>query len=354
VALLGVGLTFAYVRYRLGQIKRVACADCTAPSGGPMNVLVVGSDSRARVSTAEAQAFCQKSDCSDQAGPSHSDSIILLHVDPAQGKAAVLSIPRDLNVAIAGTTTRNRVNTAYARGVGTLIQTIRADFGIDVNHFVIVDFVGFQDLVNGMGGLDVYFPTPARDKVSGLHVDKAGCAHLDGTNALGYVRSRHYEFLSGGRWRADPYSDLSRIQRQQDFLRRLMHTALGVRNPLEANSLIGSAVHTVQIDDRLSTGNIITLTRRFRSLSPDTVDMLTLPTDPIRVGGADELRLRQPDASAVIQRFLQQTPPQPVTTTTPAGTLKPKPKTATTTVPARAAGPQATPGGSPGAPAPTC
>jgi LCP family protein required for cell wall assembly len=306
VAVLTAGLGYAYLRYRFGQITRVACPDCGGRgAGGPMTVLVVGSDSRANLSAADAAHFCEKPDCSDQAGPNHSDSIMLIHADPAQKKATVLSIPRDLNVPIAGTSQRGRINTAFSKSIDALVQTVNVDFGVKVDHFVIVDFVGFRSIVTSLGGISVYFPSPARDVSSGLHVAQAGCANLDGDNALGYVRSRHYQYFEAGRWHDDPYSDLSRIQRQQDFIRRVMRKSLSVRNPLTVNALIGNAVHAVKIDDHLSQSDILHLGQRLHSLSPDAVEMLTVPTSPITVGAAQELKLQEPQASQTIQQFLQ-------------------------------------------------
>jgi LCP family protein required for cell wall assembly len=311
LCVLGAGLAYAYVRYRFNQIPRAACVQCVPTEGGgtPMTVLLVGSDSREGLSAAERQSFCQQKDCRDQTGPEHSDTIMLLRTDPARGKASLLSIPRDLNVAIPGTTHRDRINSTYAGGPGRLAQAIRDNLGITVNHYIGVNFVGFRGIVSAIAGIDVYFPSPARDKLSGLHVANPGCVHLDPDNALGYVRSRHYEYFEGGRWHDDPYSDFSRIQRQQDFLRRVMRKALAVRNPITVNSLIDTAVHDVKIDDKLTRGDLLGLGRRFHSLSPDAVDMMTLPTDPITVGGAAELRLHEPAASATIARFLQGPPP---------------------------------------------
>jgi LCP family protein required for cell wall assembly len=308
---LGAGGLYFYVRYRFNQIPKKPCPECVATDDGgqPMTVLMVGSDTRADIPTAEAKAFCERRDCSDQAGPNHSDTIILLHIDPKQRRATVLSIPRDTYVSIAGTTRKDRINTAFATGVGPLILTIKQDFNIDVNHFAVVDFVGFRGIVNSIGGISVYFPAPARDAFSGLNVKQPGCVHLDGNSALSYVRSRHYEYFEAGRWRPDPYSDFSRIQRQQDFIRRVLKKALAVRNPLTANQLLGSAVNNLKIDSKFSEGDMLRLGKRFRSLSPDAVDMLTLPGDPIRVGGADVLRPHQPDADETIKRFLQLVPP---------------------------------------------
>lgn len=317
---------YFYVKYRFGQIKRVHCSDCAdkdgaGGTGSPMTILLVGSDTRADISKSEAKAFCEKADCSDQTGPEHSDTILLLHIDPRQQKATVLSIPRDTFVPIAGTNHRDRINSSFANGPDGLIATIKQNFHIDINHFVIVDFVGFRGIVNAVGGIKVYFPAPARDAFSGLNVANPGCIQLDGNQALGYVRSRHYEYFEGGRWHPDPYSDFSRIQRQQDFIRRVLKKMVAQRNPFTVNSIIGTAVHDVRIDSGLSQGDIITLGKRFRNLSPDAVEMFTLPGDPVTVGGAAVLKVHEPDADQTIAKFLQTNPAAPAIPPAPAGVL---------------------------------
>lgn len=304
-AVLVVACAIGYLRYRFAQIPRARCGDCVAEAAGaPFTVMVVGSDSRARIPRAEAKSFCERRDCSDQSGPEHSDTLILVRVDPAKANASLLSIPRDLYVAIAGTTRRDRINAAFSISPNALVETIRQNLGVVVNHYVVVDFVGFRDIVRDIGGVDVFFPAPARDRESGLYIPRAGCVTLDPNNALGYVRSRHYEYLEAGRWHDDPYSDLSRIQRQQDFIRRVMRKALSVRNPLTIDRLITSGVRDVRMDDGLSEGDIVTLGRRLHSLSPATVQMLTLPTDDAVVDGADVLTLRRDAALTTVRRFL--------------------------------------------------
>ena len=138
MGVLAVDLGYVYLEYRFRQIPRTACPDCF-PGSGPMTVLLIGSDTRAGITPAEARAFCLRPDCSDKIGPEHTDTIMLLHFDPKQKKSTLLSIPRDLNVAIAGTNRRDRINTAYAKGPGPLIRTIHDALGIDVNHFAIVE-----------------------------------------------------------------------------------------------------------------------------------------------------------------------------------------------------------------------
>ncbi len=308
LCLLIAGAGFAYLKYRFGQIHHIAINSLTPrDSGGtPMNVLMVGSDTRADVtSAADQKAFGSAS----QVGGQRSDTIMILHVDPKQKKASILSIPRDLWVPIAGKGYSERINTAYDSGPDLLVQTIQQDLGIQINHYISVDFVGFRGIVNTVGGVNVYFPAPARDSYSGLNITQSGCLKLNGDQALQYVRARHYEYYEAGRWHEDPTADLGRIQRQQDFMRRILRKAIssGLTNPLQLNALISNGVKYVTIDKGLTPGTLLSLGSKFHSLSPDTVDMLTLPTTigTERVGGsiASVLFLQQPTAAQVLAQF---------------------------------------------------
>jgi polyisoprenyl-teichoic acid--peptidoglycan teichoic acid transferase len=313
VTVLAVGAGYVYYRWRFAQIHKQNITGL-AEDGGTMNVLLVGSDSRANVEG--NNAFNDKS--SPVTGQ-RSDTMMILHADTKQKKAMILSIPRDLYVPIAGTSGSNRINTAFDNGAQRLVDTIQQDLGIKINHYVQVDFVGFQSIVNSVGGVDIYVPAPARDTVSGLSIKTAGCAHLDGFQALAWARSRHFEELEGGRWQSDPTGDLGRIQRQQDFIRRMLRKALATRNPIKVNQLIGIGIKNVQIDQQMSSGDILRLASKFRSLNPDAVDMLTLPTTPFstRIGGlqAAVLRLKQPEAQSFIDRVNGIEPPPPAAIT---------------------------------------
>lgn len=238
----------------------------------------------------------------------------MLHADPRQRKASILSIPRDLAVPIAGSRSDQpqRINTAFEQGPEALIATIKQSLGIDIDHYAQVDFNGFRGVVDAVGGVTVYFPSPVRDNVSGLSVKTPGCVELDGNRALSYVRSREYEYVENGRWRVDPTGDLGRISRQQDFIRRVIRKASQAgRNPVTLDSLVDTSVKNVKLDERFSTADIISLSRRFKSLEPDSVEMLSLPTMDARLGDAAVLRLKQPDARRVIDHFLGKDPPPP-------------------------------------------
>jgi len=324
------GVAYLYVQHRLGQIERVRVPGLAeAEAGQVMNVLLVGSDSRDRLEGAAA-AQAGKGQVSGE----RSDTIMVLHVDPRQRQAAILSIPRDLHVPIAGTGSSDRINASFALGgPPQLIATIQQSLGITVNHYVQVDFVGFRDIVDAVGGVDIYTPTPARDMTSGLDIPRGGCVRLDGTQGLAFVRSRNYEVLVDGRWQTDPRGDLGRIKRQQEFIRRMMKKALssGLTSPVQLNRLIGIGVQDVKIDSALSTRDITTLARRFSDLDPDSVALLTLPTAPADVAGTSTERLQVAEAGPILDRINGRTPV--AAAPAPGPTVPAMPATSTTVDP---------------------
>jgi polyisoprenyl-teichoic acid--peptidoglycan teichoic acid transferase len=313
-----VGVGYVYVQRKLGQINRLdlpALAEDTP--GSVMNVLLVGSDSRANLTGADAAGFGR-----DQVSGQRSDTMMILHVDPREQKAAIVSVPRDLYVPIADTNFSDRVNAAFALGgPGQLIATVQRALGITIHHYVQVDFVGFKDIVDTVGGVTMYVPYPVRDSGSGLDLGRGGCWELDGNKGLSWVRSRNMEFLINGTWQADGRGDLGRIERQQDFIRRMMKKALsqGITNPLTLNRLIDVGVRDVTFDSALSTKDLTSLGRRFSSLDPDRVVLRTLPTDPADIDGKSVLKLQTAQAQPMID-LLNGRAPLDTTPTTVAGT----------------------------------
>jgi LCP family protein required for cell wall assembly len=309
VCILVTGSGYLYLRYQLGRIGRLDIPGLGDDSGEVMNVLLVGSDSRDRLAGDLAEQAGK-----DQVSGKRSDTIMVLHVDPRQAKAAIMSIPRDLYVPIAGTGRSDRVNTAFSEGgAPALVRTVESALDIPIHHYVEVDFVGFKEIVDAVGGVQVYFPAPVRDESSGLDIPKAGCVRLDGGQALAFVRSRNFEILESGRWQPDPTGDLGRIQRQQDFIRRMIRKAVssGLTNPIKLNRLVNIGVDQVTLDSEMSTSDIGRLARPFRSLDAETVDMITLPTRPATRGGASVLLAQEEEAQRYIDRLNGKAPPDP-------------------------------------------
>jgi LCP family protein required for cell wall assembly len=306
VTLLAAGTVYGYVTWRFGQIKRISIPAINAharPPGGPMTILVVGSDSRAGLSAQDARSFGTASQVTGQ----RSDTIMLVRVDPTSTSATLLSIPRDLWVPIPGHTYRQRINTTFDTGPNLLVQAIQQDLGIPIDHFVEVDFDSFRQIVNAVGGIKQYFPTPVRDAYSNLVIPAAGCYNLSGDQALAFVRSRHYEYYSGGTWHFEAESDLARIRRQQAFVRKMVAKAhaAGLTDPLKLNGIVSGIATNLTVDKGLSEATMLNLALRFRSLSPAAMPSSTLPTTPTAISGNDVLLLKQPDASQAIAQFLR-------------------------------------------------
>ena len=218
-----------------------------------------------------------------------------------------MSIPRDLWVPIPGKSFSQRINTTFDTGPDLLVQTIKQDLGIGIDHYVEVDFQSFRDIVNAVGGVKEYFPTPARDAYSLLNIPAAGCYTMTGDMALSFVRARHYEYKVNGRWVSEAESDLARIKRQQSFIKKMMAKAQssGMTNPLELNSIIGGVTKNLTLDSGFSQGLLLTLGKRFRGLSPDSLPTATLPTTQANDRAAPTCCcLQQPQATQAIADFL--------------------------------------------------
>jgi LCP family protein required for cell wall assembly len=282
----------------------------------PANYLVVGSDSRGFVKDPIAQEHF--GDPKYQTGQ-RSDTIMIAHVDPkSPGRGFLVSIPRDLWVAIPGHGTQ-RINAAYNYGPAVLIQTIQQDFDVPIHHYLEVGFDTFARIVNAIGSVHVFFPTQARDVKTGLTITTAGCVGLDGLQALAYVRSRYYEYRtsSSSPWQSDPTSDFGRIRRQQYFIRSLAQEAIGkgARNPFTAKALLQKTVPDLVRDKGMGLSDFLALARAFRSVDPGAVQMETVPTKGGYVGDQQVLFLQQSDAEPIFQQlrtFIRATKPAAV------------------------------------------
>jgi LCP family protein required for cell wall assembly len=335
IAVVVAATAYGYVRWRYNQITSVTLPSLSpvrpaaaGSVGGPAEtILIVGSDVRAKATPAEIKAFGAPS----AVGGQRSDTIMLLRVDPSGGGASLLSIPRDLFVAIPGTRGRDRINTTFNKGPDLLIQAIQNDLHIEINHYIEVDFNSFRGIVNAVGGVKVWFPTPARDAYSGLNITTPGCFTLNGDTALAYVRARHYQYFQNGFWHVEPESDLARIRRQQDFVRRVMRKTLNssVDKPTQLNGVVGAVVNNLTVDSALKShpSELVRLTKALRVFGADALRTATLPTVGAVIGGGDVLLAQQPAADQAIQSFTS--PGAPAGSGAPAA-----PPTAATTAPA--------------------
>ena len=298
------GVGYGYWRY--AQITRYDVDLPPAAAGEPQNFLIVGSDSRANLDPSDADygAFI---DGISSTGGQRTDTIMILRVDPDEEKADLLSLPRDLYVPI-GTLDgpKSRINTAYAEGRQVLINTIQNNFGIEINHYVEIDFQGFKGLVTAIGGVPIYFDEPVRDENTGLNLSRTGCLTLKPKDALAFVRSRHLEIKRDGRWVTDPSGDFGRISRQQLFIRRSIKRAIGkgLTNPVTLNELVGVGVDNVGLDPGISVKDLLSFGRRFATFNEETLRTHELTATPFRTSaGASVLDLDEESSEPVLNIF---------------------------------------------------
>ena len=300
------------------RVKRVGGLSLSASvSDEPQNYLIVGSDSRAGVKKGSPGAGAM---LGGETGGQRSDSISIARIDPGSDRIDMLSIPRDLWVPIGRSGKEQRINTAYAKSTQTLIDTIESELKIPINHFVEVDFVGFQNLVSALGGVPMYFDHPVRDRNSGLRVPKAGCQVLDGYQGLAFARSRHLEWNNGKGWVTDPSGDLGRMTRQQLLARAALARtrSMGLTDTLKLKGLVDAVLGSVTIDKSLGVNDVLGLGQRFSKFDPDRLQTHSIPVEGFRTsGGASVVAIKSTEAEPVLDIFRGTTKVAVTTTTTP-------------------------------------
>ncbi len=272
-----------------------------------------------------------------------------MRLDPTTRQAAVLSFPRDLWVTIPERG-KSRINSAYVQGDSRLLaQTIYDNFGIFVDHYLQVDFCAFKLIVDAVGGVTVPFSTPIRDSHVNLDIPVAGCHTFSGDEALAYVRSRHLRWVDeNGDSHEDAASDLGRISRQQDFLRRTLQAALdkGIFDPRWRGRSSSRCRSTSSRDEGLlSINEMLKFAGVLHDVDPKGIPTYQIEVSRLIVSGNDVLepKIKGENMKAILAIFLGLAPlagaPEQVfeTTTTTGDTGPTDTGPATTTT---VAGPQ--------------
>ncbi len=247
-------------------------------AGGTQNILLVGSDTRAGTNGEFGVAEGQRS-----------DTTILAHLD-GNGSTTLISFPRDLWVRIPAYTDargaqhaaqRSKLNSAFSYGgPSLLVATIEGLTGIRVDHYVQIDFVGFQGMTDALGGVTVCIrELPAELRARGfdnLHDHYSGFSgqvgenRLNGAQALAFVRQRY----------GLPESDIDRIRRQQQFLgvvfQRIASTDT-LLNPAKLIDVVDAATSAITLDDGTSLADLRLLAVRMQSIGSGGVAFATVP-----------------------------------------------------------------------------
>src|SRR4051812_16760156 len=291
-----------YLVYRHLSGNIAHCQNCEPPGARPAegpgkseNVLLIGSDSR---------AFAGGGEFGSEGTGARAGTTILVHISADGKKAVLVSIPRDTYTRIPqcrlpggklSTPTYNRFNAAYTiGGPGCTIATVEHLTHLRVDHFVEVNFAGFQRMVDALGGVNVCLTHGIDDPVrtnaatggkigSGL-VISAGRHTLHGKDALGFVRAR-YAVGDG--------SDLGRIKNQQVFLSSMIRKATStglILHPFSLYNFLNAATKSIETDPGFGLPQLKSLAGKLHGLKPGKVGLLTVPlSDPnayVNIGGA--------------------------------------------------------------------
>ena len=246
------------------------------------------------------------------------DTLIVLRLDTGESSdggagttdVSVVSIPRDLWVPISGYGGEHqKINRLLAfTGPQTLVQTVRDYFAIPIHHVIQVDFNGFLELFEIIGGLDVYIEFPIKDKKAQLSIEETGCVSLTPEQGLGIVRSRTMQAFIQEEWReVDSLSDLDRMDRQQDFLILALQQAFdsGFRDPGKIRNVIEDVFRGgyLTLDDRMTPEDMIDLANRFSRFDANALNRYTLPTFFDWDGPYSILRLYEAEAQIILDVF---------------------------------------------------
>ncbi len=199
------------------------------------------------------------------------DTMMLVRIDSVKKRVAVVSIPRDSKVYIAGNHGIDKVNAAHAFGGPDLaVQTVQDSFGIPIDNYMVVNFQGVRELVDAIGGIDVYVEKPMHytDHTAKLFINfDPGNYHLDGKLAEAFLRYRH-----------DQLGDIGRIRRQQQFImavnKKLKDPTILLRIP----QLVALAGKYVKTD--LSANDMLALAFFGKDVKLNEVRTATLPGRP--------------------------------------------------------------------------
>ncbi|MEU3973235.1 LCP family protein [Streptomyces bacillaris] len=259
------------------------------PTSG-QNLLVLGSDSRAGAENEELGG-------GGKAGGARSDTALVVHIPEGRSQAVAVSIPRDTLVtrpectgeggAAVPAEERVMFNSVYAQaGPACVVKTVEKMSGVRIDHYLEIDFAGFKELVDAVGGVTVDVEQDIHDQASGLEL-AAGRQRLDGTQSLAYVRTRHG--IGDG-------SDLGRIGLQQQFLIALL-------SEVKSQDLLGSPANSYRIADSATKAlttdaGLASLTslaefgRSLNGIDPASMETVMLPVaydkaDPNRVVAAE-------------------------------------------------------------------
>ena len=244
-----------------------------------MNLLLVGSDNRQGLTKDQIRELWVGG--TDIAAGARSDTMLLVHISKDRDSAVIVSLPRDSLVTIpehvsSSDSTKivparqNKLNAAFSfGGAPLLIETLEGETGLRIDHYIEINYLGFTNIIDALGGIDVCVKKDINDSKSDLELS-AGLQTLDGIQALKYVRKRDFDGLG----------DIGRMKRQQEFMSAVLRKATStgtLLNPIKLVSFLYAAIKTVTTDNDFNKNDLLTLGKQLKNLSADRVRTLTIP-----------------------------------------------------------------------------
>jgi LCP family protein required for cell wall assembly len=297
LVLVGAGGLWLYTRSlnnnlgRIDAFSAISSADRPAEgASGTLNVLILGSDSR-------------DPDAVETGGTYRVDTVMLMHVPSGQDQAYLISIPRDLWVFVPPSPDGSagghdaKINAAIAfGGVPLMVQTVESYTGVRIDHVMLLDFAGFVEVTDALGGVDLHIDQTI-ESIHGDHrVFEAGDQHLSGAEALDYIRQRK-QFADG---------DFSRIRNQQQFLKALMDQAVStgtLTNPGRLNAFLQTVTSTLTVDEEFSLAGVGWQLRNLRS---SNLTFLTSPHAGTGSAGGQSVVFSDDEAAAALFEAIRQ------------------------------------------------
>lgn len=264
-----------YLEHRLsGNVSRIpgvfdGLTDRPARPAGPaadaVNILVIGTDRRSDRPTTGSRARA----AAWIPGAQRSDAVMILHIAADRRSASIISIPRDTWVNVPGYG-MNKINAAFSlAGPSRAVQTVEHLTAVRIDHLAVIDWAGFEALIDAVGGIDVTVPATVTDSARDVRW-AAGVHHLGGAAALQYVGQRY----------GLPNGDLDRVARQQVVLRTLMQEALRQEmrtDPRMLYDFLDTVTRHLSVDAGWSTREMLRLIVSMRGFRSYSLTYLTMP-----------------------------------------------------------------------------
>lgn len=256
---------------------------------GVMNLLIIGSDVRSGENADYGEAEGERP-----------DTMLIASINVDNGAATLVNLPRDLVVDLPGCEAvegyegmnphSGMINSAMTfGGIGCQWLAVEQVTGVHLDHFVMMDFAGFKDMVDAIGGVEMCIPQPVDDPKAHLKLD-AGLQTLDGEESLGYVRSRYGQ---------GDGSDLSRIDRQQEFMGAMLRQVLSsevMTSPMTITGFLRAVTDSVTTDEELTVETMTDIAISMREVDLGRIQFVTVPNGQ-HPDDTNRLIMRQPDAA---------------------------------------------------------